>query len=140
MTQAPERTRMTSPSSNETTSGSESTPVAARKVRRVPRITVEFSCLMCAREFGSLVCETLPSHGPVIIEQPGGFRVQVPTDQLRMLRCATCGGSVLPTDIIREEVRVERRIEWSEDRPKRGRPPKWLAEQRRREKEARDGF
>jgi hypothetical protein len=69
--------------------------------------------------------------GTIVIQQPGDFRMEIAVDQLRFLRCPTCRGSILPTEIIREEVRVERRIDWSEERPKRGRPPKWLVEQRR---------
>ena len=109
-----------------------SPPSLSRSVRRVPRITVEFSCLMCSRDFGTLVCTSLPVCGTITIQQPGGFHVEMGVDQLRFLRCPTCRGSILPTEIIREEVRVERRIDWSEERPKRGRPPKWLVEQRRK--------
>lgn len=115
-----------------------STPVSSRTVRRVPRITVEFGCLMCSRDFGILVCTSLPVCGTITIEQPGGFRIDIAVDQLRFLRCPTCRGSILPTEIIREEVRVERRIDWTKERPKRGRPPKWMVEQRRRNVQERD--
>ena len=108
------------------------TPRSPRAVRRVPRITVEFSCLLCSRDFGVLVCTALPVCGAVTIQQPGGFHIEVTVEQLRFLRCASCGGSILPTEITREEVRLERRLDWSEDRPLVGRPPKWLAEQRRK--------
>jgi hypothetical protein len=111
-----------------------STPLSSRKVRRVPRITVEFSCLLCSRDFGVLVCTALPVCGAVTIQQPSGFHIEVSVEQFRFLRCATCGGSILPTDITREEVRLERRLDWSEDRPRVGRPPKWLVEQRRQNK------
>src|SRR3954453_12538264 len=40
-----------------------SRPPSSRRVRRVPRITVEFGCLMCSRDFGILVCESLPVCG-----------------------------------------------------------------------------
>ena len=93
---------------------------------------------MCSRDFGILVCTTLPLWGDVTILQPGGFRVQVAVEELRFLRCAICGGSVLPTEVTREEVRVERRIDWSQERPRRGRPPKWLVEQRRQKAQNRD--
>ena len=124
----------------EMTDGSQpaSTPLSSPRVRRVPRITVEFGCLMCSRDFGILVCSSLPVCGTISIQQPGGFRIDLAVDQLRFLRCPTCRGSILPTEIIREEVRVERRIDWSEERPKRGRPPKWLVEQRRRNRRERD--
>ena len=130
---------MTPPSVIQVAENVEPTPIASRKVRRMPRVTVEFGCLMCAREFGVLVCPALPVGGVVTIEQPGGFCIELPIERLRGLRCATCGGSVLPTEITCEEVRVERRINWAEDRPRRGRPPKWLVEQRRREAAGRNG-
>src|SRR5437588_5567701 len=79
------------------------TPLSSRRLRRVPRITVEFACLMCSREFGTLVCTAIPVAGAVTIQQPGGFRVEVSVEQLRYLRCASCGGSILPTEITREE-------------------------------------
>ena len=136
MTQTSDRALPSGTSSTvlQMTEGSQpaSTPLASRRVRRVPRITVEFGCLMCSRDFGSLVCTSLPVCGMITIQQPGGFRIDLAVDQLRFLRCPTCRGSILPTEIIREEVRVERRIDWSEERPKRGRPPKWLVEQRRK--------
>jgi hypothetical protein len=78
---------------------------------------------MCSRDFGILVCTSLPLCGAVTILQPGGFRIQMAVDELRFLRCASCGGSVLPTEITREELRLERRIDWSLERPRRGRPP-----------------
>ena len=124
---------MTPPSEMPVAENFEPTAISSRKVRRVPRVTVEFGCLMCAREFGVLVCAALPVAGVVRIEQPGGFHLELPVDRLRFLRCATCGGSVLPSEVTREEVRVERPINWAEDRPRRGRPPKSLVEQRRRE-------
>ena len=142
MTQTSDRTLPPGASSTliEMTEGSQpaSTPLSSRRVRRVPRITVEFGCLMCSRDFGILVCTNLPVCGTIVIQQPGDFRMEIAVDQLRFLRCPTCRGSILPTEIIREEVRVERRIDWSEDRPKRGRPPKWLVEQRRKDAQERD--
>src|SRR5207237_3769753 len=66
------------------------TPLSSRRVRRVPRITVEFGCLMCSREFGTLVCTAIPVCGVVTIQQPGGFHTAVSIEQLRFLRCATC--------------------------------------------------
>ena len=142
MTQTSDRTPPSGASSTVATLDHSSQPMSAppssRRVRRVPRITVEFGCLMCSRDFGILVCESLPVCGALTIQPPGGFRIEINVDRLRLLRCPTCGGSILPTEIIREEVRVERRIDWSEDRPKRGRPPKWLVEQRRKDAQERD--
>ena len=142
MTQISDRTPPSATSSTtvQMTDGSQptSTPVPSRGVRRIPRITVEFGCLMCSRDFGTLVCTSLPVCGTITIQQPGGFHIDIGVDQLGFLRCPTCRGSILPTEVIREEVRVERRIDWSEERPKRGRPPKWLVEERRKSAQERD--
>ena len=142
MTQTSDRTPPSCPSSTviRMDHGGQPTspPASSRRVRRVPRITVEFGCLMCSRDFGIVVCTSLPVCGTVTIHQPGGLRIEIAVGQLRFLRCPTCGGSILPTEIIREEVRVERRIDWSEERPKRGRPPKWLVEQRRKNAQEHD--
>ena len=144
MTQTCDRTPPISTQSTpiQANEGSGATPArrSPRTVRRVPRITVEFGCLMCSRDFGILVCEAIPACGAVVIQQPGGFHIQVSVERLRYLRCTSCGGSILPTEITREEVRVERRIDWSEERPRRGRPPKWLVEQRRQNGQIADGL
>src|SRR5438552_14403214 len=144
MTQTCDRTpQVTTPSTGiqpHQDCGTAPNPPSPRRVRRVPRITVEFGCLMCSRDFGILVCTAIPVCGAVSIQQPGGFHIEVAVERLRSLRCTSCGGSILPTEITREEVRVERRINWSEERPRRGRPPKWLVEQRRQSGQQRDGI
>jgi len=50
------------------------------------------------------------------------------------LRCPRCGGSVYVDSVEFVDRRVEP-IEWEDDGPRRGRPPKWLVEQRRRKRE-----
>src|SRR5437588_9968597 len=121
MTQTSDRTTPSGPSSTVLQIADNGQPTApaqsSRAVRRVPRITVEFGCLMCSRDFGILVCTAMPVCGAVSIQQPGGFHIEVAVERLRSLRCTSCGGSILPTEITREEVRVERRINWSEERP-----------------------
>ena len=81
MTQTSDRipTSGTSSTVIQMTDGSQPTskPVSSRSVRRVPRITVEFGCLMCSRDFGILVCTSLPLCGAVAMLQPGGFRIQM---------------------------------------------------------------
>jgi hypothetical protein len=46
------------------------------------------------------------------------------------LRCAVCGGNTTANDVSIRTVRLEPAIDWREVRPRRGRPPKWLVEQR----------
>jgi hypothetical protein len=47
------------------------------------------------------------------------------------VRCEGCGGATFLDDVETVRQRVER-IDWSLDRPRRGRPPGWLVELRRR--------
>ena len=42
---------------------------------------------------------------------------------------AWCGGNIYPDEV--EAVRVYPPVQWEDERPRRGRPPKWLSEQRR---------
>ena len=88
-------TAVPEPAENE---GDQPTP---RKIERVSRITVEFSCLMCGRELGGFECSIWPVRGTVILAQPGGSRIEIPVQDLRRLRCEVCGGTALPTDYAR---------------------------------------
>jgi len=70
---------------------------------------------------------------PVLLRQ-AGQRQPVQVLGWQRLRCDRCGGPLFldETDVI------TRRIDeynWVEERPRRGRPPKRLVEQRRRERE-----
>ena len=88
--------------------------------------------------------------GAIESEQPDGSRIQHPsgkvhyrpvgaTDSLplatwRNIQCARCGG---PTYLDEPNI-VVRRVEdynWLDERPRRGRPPKRLVEEWRRERE-----
>jgi hypothetical protein len=95
---------------------------------RVRRFTVELGCLLCSRELGTFDSLTWPVHGPIVLVRTGGPKMLV-ADWHR-LRCDNCGGSVLPVEITIEDDRVEAPHDWSEERPRRGRPPKQLADQR----------
>jgi DNA-directed RNA polymerase subunit RPC12/RpoP len=50
------------------------------------------------------------------------------------LRCPRCGGSVYVDQVEIVDRRTEP-LEWEDEGPRRGRPPKWLVEQRRRKRE-----
>jgi hypothetical protein len=93
---------------------------------------------MCGSVSGSIESEqslTVAPHvpRPVLLRQPG--RTQpVQVLNWRQLRCDRCGG---PLFLDEQEV-VTRRYEeynWLDERPRRGRPPKRLIEERRRERE-----
>ncbi len=102
-----------------------STPM---KPTRTRHFIVQLGCLLCSRELGVFDTLAWPVHGPVVLVQPDGSKMQI-ADWHR-LRCDNCGGSVLPGEITVEDDRGEPPHDWSEDRPRRGRPPKRLVEQR----------
>ena len=85
----------------------DSEPPSPRRV--VERVTVDLACLLCGRPQGVFdVGQAAP----------------------RPARCTTCGGSVVVAEVTRQRVRLET-VDWSAERPRRGRPPKSLAAQRR---------
>jgi hypothetical protein len=98
----------------------------------------DLKCYMCGSVSGSIESEqslaAAPYHtGPVLVRQPGR---DTPLQVLnwRRLRCDRCGGPLF----LDESDVVTRRYDdynWLDERPRRGRPPKRLIEERRRERE-----
>src|ERR1700716_2498143 len=78
---------------------------------------VELNCGQCARTIGS-----------VVLAQP-----RAPVLVPRTLRCRWCNGPPQPGDIISQKVYPTLP---KMEAPHPGRPPRWLAEQRRRERSA----
>ncbi len=97
-------------------------------VPRVRRVIVELGCILCSQEVATLQCSAWPSQGPVLVKQPGGANMEV--RDWRRLRCQRCGGSALPAEITLEDVRPQVELRWSDDPPRRGRPPKRFAARR----------
>jgi len=100
----------------------------------------DLKCYMCGSVSGSVESEqslTAAPHipRPVLLRQPGKNREQpVRVLNWRHLRCDRCGGPLF----LDESEMVTRRYEeynWLDERPRRGRPPKRLIEERRRERE-----
>jgi len=98
----------------------------------------DLKCYMCGSVAGSIESEqslTVATHAPhpVLLRQPG--RTQ-PVQLLnwKHLRCDRCGGPLFldEVDII---TRRYEEYNWLDERPRRGRPPKRLIEERRRERE-----
>ena len=94
----------------------------------------ELQCFLCGSSAGTIECDRapLPPHG---LWHAAGAAGPAPVADWRQLRCARCGGALFaesveqvqqrdPPDVLRREA------------PRRGRPPRWLVEQRRREREA----
>ena len=108
------------------------------KPQRRTFYVADLKCYMCGSVAGSLESEQefnqLSAAGrPVLLRQTGqDHPVQV--GNWRRLRCDRCGGPLFLDEIDL----VTRRYEdynWLEERPRRGRPPKRLIEERRRERE-----
>jgi hypothetical protein len=105
----------------------------------------DLKCYMCGSVAGSVESEqsfTTPSTGaprsvsPVLLRLPGRDQPLQILDW-RHLRCDRCGG---PLFLDETEV-ITRRYEdynWLDERPRRGRPPKRLIEERQRERELLD--
>jgi hypothetical protein len=110
------------------TSG-EGVPLPPPPVRR--RLFVaEIVCLMCGREAGTAAAEHWPPTGPIFFQPPDTATISLVRAWWR-IRCTACGGNTAAREVTIRTVRIEPAIDWRTDRPRRGRPPKWLVEQRR---------
>jgi len=115
------RASATPAASDPTTSQTAAAPVPSR-------VTIELDCLQCGRPLGTLESTVWPPTGPMT------WHAAVGSSPLRVtcggLRCATCGGNAVPITITRRPLIPDVKLDWSADEPRRGRPPKWLAEMR----------
>ena len=118
------------------TSPEQSTVVT--KPQRRSFFVADLKCYMCGSVSGSIESEqsltgaALPGS-PVFLRQPGRDQA-LAVANWRRLRCDRCGGPLF----LDEQDVVTRRYEeynWLDERPRRGRPPKRLIEERRRERE-----
>ena len=85
-------------------------------------VLAELKCYMCGGLAGS------------IEHEQGAVSSFMARQQASRVRCKRCGGSVYIDQIEIVDRRFEP-LEWEDEGPRRGRPPKWLVEQRRRKKE-----
>jgi hypothetical protein len=88
---------------------------------------------MCGATAGSLEVERGSAKQTVALER-GGLVGMIGAWQTSRLRCPRCGGSVYVDQVEIVDRRTEP-LEWEDEGPRRGRPPKWLVEQRRRKRE-----
>jgi hypothetical protein len=98
-----------------------------------PKVVTRFDlrCLLCARVLGSVEADGWPPAGPVLFRAEGGQQV-VHVADWRRLRCGSCGGGGYPDEV--RTARVYPPVRWGDDdRPRRGRPPKWLVDARKAE-------
>jgi hypothetical protein len=95
----------------------------------------DIACILCTRALGTAVDRRWPPTVSVLIQfAPTTVLRRV---ELRRLRCPECGGNTSATEVTTRLLRHESALDWDRDQPRRGRPPKWLVEQRRAAREDR---
>lgn len=109
---------------------SEATATDAARGRASRRVLflVTLTCLLCSREVGQAESTVWPAHRGLVLRQPG-CAPRLVLDW-RGLQCPVCQGAVVAADITTRVSRSEKPIDWTADKPRRGRPPKKLAEAR----------
>jgi hypothetical protein len=96
-------------------------------------VLADLKCYLCGATAGSLERER-DSSAPQVAIQHGGRVATIGVWDTSRLRCPRCGGSVYVDQVEIVDRRFEP-LEWEDEGPRRGRPPKWLVEQRRRKRE-----
>jgi len=94
----------------------------------------ELQCFMCGSLAGSIETDRkpLPPYG---IWHPAGGGASQRLANSRQVRCSGCGGALF-AESIEAVVRHDESEELRREAPRRGRPPKWLVEERRRQRDA----
>jgi DNA-directed RNA polymerase subunit RPC12/RpoP len=78
-----------------------------------------------------LKCYMCGATADTVEHEQGDMAGYMKVQKASRLRCPRCGGSLYIDEVDRIDRRFEP-VEWEDDGPRRGRPPKWLVEQRRR--------
>ncbi|GAC1326355.1 MAG: hypothetical protein NVSMB2_25400 [Chloroflexota bacterium] len=98
-------------------------------------VLADLKCYLCGTTAGSIERERDSKAPRVALDRGRGFGL-ISAWETSRLRCPRCGGSVYVDQVEIIDRRTEP-VDWDDDGPRRGRPPKWLVEQRRRKKETR---
>ncbi len=89
-------------------------------------LRAEIRCHHCARSSGQLECPpVLPLPRRALFCAAG--ETEPRWVEWRRLRCHWCGGPTFADDLVRVRERQEK-MDWTAERPRRGRRPKWLPE------------
>jgi hypothetical protein len=94
----------------------------------------ELQCFLCGSSAGTVECDRKPLPPYGIWHPPTGSQPERVADW-RQLRCPRCGGALF-AESIEVVVHHDQDEELRREVPRRGRPPKWLVEQRRRDRDA----
>jgi hypothetical protein len=89
-------------------------------------------CLQCGREIGCLERTARPGAPIQVVFRPAGAMLAGPVTPSG-IRCAVCKGVAI-VESERTVRQWDEQIDWTLDRPRRGRPPAWLVERRRRDR------
>jgi hypothetical protein len=96
-------------------------------------VLADLKCYLCGAAVGSIQRERGTTGGALAFDR-GGQVGLIGALEASRLRCQRCGGSVYVDQVEIIDRRIEP-VEWEDEGPRRGRPPKWLVEQRRRKRE-----
>ena len=94
----------------------------------------ELQCFLCGSTAGTIECDRKPLPSSGVWHPIAGGRAQRVADW-RQLRCPRCGGALF-AESIEATMRTDESEELRREVPRRGRPPKWLVEERRRQRES----
>lgn len=94
----------------------------------------ELQCFLCGSLAGQLESDRkpLPPYG---VWHPADGTAAQRIGDWRSLRCNRCGGALF-AESVEAAVKHDTDEELRRQAPRRGRPPKWLVEERRRQREA----
>jgi len=93
----------------------------------VVRVTAHLNCLLCGRERGTLEAAAWPPSGGG--QAATGAWPPARARRSRPVVLRQCGGRVIATDVTSRRVWLDVPVDWqAAERPRRGRPPKRLAE------------
>ena len=103
------------------------------ELQRQSILTADVKCYLCGTVSGTIESERQPLPRSVRFRRAGD-KDALPVLDWRRLRCDRCSGPTYLDDAT-VVIRRNETVDWFEERPRRGRPPKWLVEERRRQRE-----
>ena len=98
------------------------TLTTATSTSKTTVFVAEIACIMCSRTVGTAIDTSWLPSGSVLMQAEGSTVLR--RLQLDRLRCPDCGGNTAATDVTTRLLRRERPIDWQNDQPRRGRPPR----------------